>query len=71
MELKGKITLYCFEEVKCKQGFITGICYLYNALGLSICLCISGLMVSESELSYSDPGAFPERRGYEFTFQFF
>ena len=24
IECKDKIMLYCFREVKCKQGFITG-----------------------------------------------
>ena len=27
MEFKGKIMLYCFREVKCKQGFNTKIWY--------------------------------------------
>ena len=25
MEFKDKTMLYCFKEVKCKQGFITGM----------------------------------------------
>ena len=72
MEFKDMIMLYCFGEVKCKQGFTTGIrYYLYNALGLTVSMCISGLMVSELKFRYGDPESFPERRGYEFTFQFF
>ena len=35
IEFKDKIMLYCFGEVKCKQGFTTGIWYylymIYNA----------------------------------------
>ena len=35
IEFKDKIMLYCFLEVKCKQGFTTGIWYylymIYNA----------------------------------------
>ena len=51
MEFKDKIMLYCFGKVKCKQGFTTGIWYyLYNTLGLLVCLFIIGLMVSESEI---------------------
>ena len=34
IEFKDKIMLYCFREVKYKQGFTTEIWYyLYNALG--------------------------------------
>ena len=56
-EFKDKIMLHSFDEVKCKQGFTTGIWrYLYNALGLTLSMCISGLMVSESEIKYGDPG---------------
>ena len=46
--LRAKL-LCCFREVKCKQGFTTGIWYyLYNALGLTVSMCISSLMVSKS-----------------------
>ena len=52
--LRAKL-LYYFKEVKCKQGFTTGIWYyLYNALGLTVSMCISSLMVSKSN------GSFPE-----------
>ena len=72
MKFKEKIMLYCFAEVKCKQGFTTWISYyLYNALGLTVSICISDLMVSETEFRYGNPGLFPWRRGYKFTFQFF
>ena len=72
MEFKDKSMLHCFGEVKCKQGFTTGIWYyLYNALGLTVSMCISGLMVSASEFRYGDAGWFPGRQEYEFTFQFF
>ena len=48
MEFKDKIMLYCFREMKFKQGFTTGIkYYLYNGLGLAVNMCISGLMVTE------------------------
>ena len=51
MEFKDKIMLYCFGEVKCKQGFTKGIWYdLYKALGVTISMSISGLMVSELDL---------------------
>ena len=34
MESKDKIMLQCFREVKCEQGFTTGIQYKgYNVLG--------------------------------------
>ena len=37
MEFKDKIMLYCFRELKCKQGFTTGTSYyLYSALGLTV-----------------------------------
>ena len=69
MEFKDKIMLYSFDEVKCKQGFTTGIWhYLYNALGLTLSMCISGLMVSESEIKYGDPGSLSVLRNSEFTF---
>ena len=72
IEFEDKIMLYCFGEVKCKQGFTTGIWYcLYNALGLTVSTCISGLMVSELEYRYDDPGWFRGRRDYDFTFQLF
>ena len=34
-------------------------------------MCISRLIVSESVFRYGNSGSFPERGGYEFTFQFF
>ena len=72
MEFKDKIMLHCFRKVKRKQGFTTGLWYyLYNALGLTGSMCISVLLVSESECRYSNPLSIPERWGYEFTFQFF
>ena len=64
MEFKDKNMLYCFSEVKCKQGS-------YNALGLTVSMYISDLMVIKSELRYSDLGSFPGTGDYEFTFQFF
>ena len=34
MEFKNKIMLYCLREVKCQQGFTTGVgCQVYNVLG--------------------------------------
>ena len=39
--------------------------------GFAVSMCTSGLMVNESEFRYSDSVSFPERRDYEFTFQFF
>ena len=60
VEFKDKSMVYCFMEVKCKQGFTTGIWYyLYNALGLTVSMCIRGLMVSKSEFRYGDPWSFP------------
>ena len=72
MQFKDKIMLHCFGEVKYKQGFTTGIWYyLYDALGLTINMCFSGLMVSESELRYSDSGLFPGGKGTNLLFNFF
>ena len=69
MEFKDKIMLYCFMKVKCRQGFTTEIWYyLLKALGLADSMCISGLMVSESEFRYDNSGSFSGRRGYKFTF---
>ena len=57
MEFKDKIMLYCLREVKCKQGFSTGTWYyLYNGLGVTVIMCINGLMVSESEFRNADLG---------------
>ena len=57
MEFTDKIMLYCFREMKCKQGFTTRIWYyLYNDLGFTVSMYISGLMASESEFRYGDPG---------------
>ena len=48
MEFKDKIMLlYYFREVKCKQGFITGLDIIYNGLGVTNSTCISDLIVSE------------------------
>ena len=66
-KVKDKIMLYCFGEVICKQGFATGIWYyLYNALalGLIVSMCISGLMVSESEFRYGDRALEARLRNY-------
>ena len=66
MEFKDKIMLYCFREMKCKQGFTTGTWYyLYNSLGVTVNMCISGLMVSELEFRSDDLGPFPGGGGYE------
>ena len=64
--------LYCFREVKCKNGFTTGtLYYLYNRLGVTIYMCISGLMFSESEFKYDNLESFSRRGGYKSSFQFF
>ena len=56
--------LCCFREVKCKQDFTMGILYyLYNALGLPLGMCISSLMISESEIWCGDARSFPGRGG--------
>ena len=69
MEFKDKILLYCFREVKCKQGFTTGISYyLYSSLDVTINMCIIGLMVSESEFYL---GSFPGLGEYDLLFNFF
>ena len=45
MKSKDKIMLQCFREVKCEQGFTTGIQYKgYNVLGELEWVYISGLM---------------------------
>ena len=68
MEFKDKIMLYCFREVKCKQVFTTGTrYYLYNGLGVIVNMCISGLMVNESEFKSGAPRSFPWRGGYKLT----
>ena len=70
--LRTKLCCIAFGEVKCKQGFTAGIWYyLYNALCLTVSMCISGLLLSESQCRYRNLGSIPGRRGYEFTFQFF
>ena len=72
MEFKDKIMLYCFGEVKCNQGFTKGIWYdLYKALGVTISMWISGLMVSELDFRDGYLGSFPGKQNYKFTFQFF
>ena len=72
LKFKNKITLHCFREVKCKQGFTTGtFYYLYNSLGVNIYMCISGVMVSESEFKYGHLESFPGKVGYKLSFQFF
>ena len=64
--------LYCFREVKCRQGFTTGTWYyLYNYLGVTINMCISGLMVSALKFRNSHPGSLPGRRRNELTLQLF
>ena len=68
----GQIMLYCFREVESNQGFTTGTWYyLYNGLGVTTNMCISGLMVSASKLRSGDSGSFSGKEGYELTFQFF
>ena len=65
MEFKDKIMFYCFGEVKCKQGFTTGIWYyLYNALSLIVSMCISGLMLASQNTGTAIRDGFP---GGEFT----
>ena len=72
MEFKDKILLYCFREVKFKQGFTTGTSYyLYISLDVTINMCIIGLMVSESELMYDYLGSFPGLGEYDLLFNFF
>ena len=72
MEFKDKIMLYCFGGVKCQQGFTKGISYdLYKALGVTISMWISGLMVSELDFRDGYLGSFPGKQNYKFTFQFF
>ena len=64
--------LYRFREVKYKQGFTAGTWYyLYNGLGVTDKIYISGLMVRELEFRSSKPGSLPGGGGYDFTFQFF
>ena len=64
--------LYCFREVKCRQGFTTGTWYyLYNYLGVTINMCISGLMDSALKFRSSHPGSLPGRRRNELTLQLF
>ena len=72
MEFKGKIMLYCFGEIKCKQSFTKGIWYnLYKALGVTISMWISGLMVSELDFRDGYLGSFPGKQNYKCTFQIF
>ena len=64
LRMKDKIMFHCFREVKYKQGFTTGTWYyLWNCLGVTVNMCISGLMVRA--LNFTRGG------GYELTFQFF
>ena len=63
--------LYFFRDVKCKQGFTTGIWYHVYVLGSTIWSAYQWLMDSKSEIRCSSPGSFPMRGGYEFAIQLF
>ena len=67
-----KIMLYCFREVKCKQGFTKGTWYyLYNCLGITNNRYISGLKASCVKLP-EWPVVFVSREsGYELNLHFF